>query len=38
MFTLVGEGVSSGMTCSVFVGSCGKLMGVERMNPSSFFI
>ena len=38
MFTLRGEGVSSGMTYGLFVGYCGDLMGVEGMYPSSFWI
>ena len=38
MFTLGGEGVSSGMTCGVLLGSCGELMGVEGIYPFSFSI
>ena len=38
MFNLGVEGSSRGMTCGVFVGLCGELMGVEGMDPSSFLI
>ena len=38
MFTLGGERGSIRMTCGVFVGSCGELMGLKGMDPSSFSI
>ena len=38
MFTLGGGGVSTGITCGMFLGLCGELMGVEGMDSLSFSI